>query len=96
MKIYEPKPLHLIRLTITKKDFETKSLNFIDTTQQDCIENVISIIEDLKISVFMGGNLTRMDFRDCIGGKNGKSKSISFKGLNPDDLYNLLIKKYKK
>ncbi len=96
MKIYEPKPLHLIRLTISKKDEETKYLNFIDTTQDECIKNVMSIIEELKLSVFQEGNQTRMDFRDCIGGKNGKSKSISFKGLNPDQLYKLLTQKIEK
>ncbi len=96
MKIYEPKPLHLIRLTISKKDEETKYLNFIDVNQDDCIEKVISIIDDLKLSVFQDGNKTRMDFRDCIGGKNGKCKSISFKGLNPSELYTLLTKKIEK
>jgi hypothetical protein len=96
MKIYEQKPLNLIRLSITKKDFETKYLNFIDTNQQECIEKVMMIIEDLKLSVFMGGNLTRMDFRECVGGKNVKCKSISFKGLNPDDLYKLLTEKIEK
>jgi hypothetical protein len=96
MKIYEPKPIHLIRLTITKKDFETKYLNFIDTNHQECIEKVMMIIEELKLSVFMGGNLTRMDFRECVGGKNGKCKSISFKGLNPNHLHKLLIEKIEK
>lgn len=96
MKIYEPKPIHLIRLTITKKDEETKYLNFIDVTQEDCIKKVTSIIDELKLSVFQGGNQTRMDFRDCIGGKNGKCKSVSFKGLNPQELHKLLIDKIEK
>jgi hypothetical protein len=96
MKIYEPKPIHLIRLTITKKDEETKYLNFIDVTQEDCIKKVTSIIDELKLSVFQGGNQTRMDFRDCIGGKNGKCKSVSFKGLNPKELHKLLIDKIEK
>jgi hypothetical protein len=96
MKIYNPEPLHLIRLTITKKDEETKYLNFIDTTQEECMKKVISIIDELKLSVFQDGNQTRMDFRDCLGGKNGKCKSISFKGLNPNDLHKLLIDKIEK
>ena len=96
MKIYEPKPLHLIRLTISKKDEETKYLNFIDINQEDCIKKVTSIIDELKLSVFQEGNNTRMDFRDCIGGKNGKCKSISFKGLNPTELHKLLTEKIEK
>ena len=64
MKIYEPKPIHLIRLTITKKDEETKYLNFIDVTQEDCIKKVTSIIDELKLSVFQVENQTSMDFRD--------------------------------
>ncbi len=93
MKIYEPKPIHLIRLTISKKDHETKYLNFTEVTQQDCIKKVTSVIDELKLSVFQEGNQTRMDFRDCIGGKNGKCKSVSFKGLNPTELHKLLIEK---
>jgi len=96
MKIYEPKPIHLIRLTITKKDEETKYLNFIDVTQEDCIKKVTFIIDELKLSVFQEGNQTRMDFRDCIGGKNGKCKSVSFKGLTPTELHKLLIDKIEK
>ena len=96
MKIYEPKPIHLIRLTITKKDEETKCLNFIDVTQEDCIKKVTYVIDELKLSVFQEGNQTRMDFRDCIGGKNGKSKSVSFKGLTPQELHKLLIDKIEK
>jgi hypothetical protein len=53
----------------------------------------VSIIDELKLSVFHGGNQTRMDFRDCIGGKNGKCKSVSFKGLTPTELHRLLILK---
>jgi len=93
MKIYEPKPIHLIRLTISKKDFETKYLNFINVSQIDCIKKVTSIIDELKLSVFQEGNQTRMDFRDCVGGKNGKCKSVSFKGLNPTELHKLLTEK---
>lgn len=96
MKIYNPKPIHLIRLTISKKDEETKYLNFIDVEQDECIKNVMSIIDELKLSVFQDGNQTRMDFRNCIGGKNGKSKSISFKGLNPQELHKLLTQKIEK
>jgi len=95
MKIYNPEPLHLIRLTITKKDEETKYLNFIDTTQEECMKKVISIIDELKLSVFQEGNQTRMDFRDCIGGKNGKCKSVSFKGISPIELHKLLTEKIK-
>ena len=93
MKIYEPKPLHLIRLTISKKDEETKYLNFTEVSQQECMKIVTSIIEELKLSVFQSGVNTRMDFRDCIGSKNGKCLSVSFKGLNPTELQKLLKEK---
>lgn len=93
MKIYEPKPLHLIRLTISQKDQETKYLNFIDTTQVECIAKITAIVNELNLSVFQTGHLTRMDFRDCVGSKNGKCKSVSFKGLSPTELHKLLTQK---
>jgi hypothetical protein len=74
MKIYVPKKLHLIRLTISQSGEDTKYINFIETTQEECIKEIISIIESLKLSVFSTGTSTRLDFRDCVGGKNGKVK----------------------
>lgn len=96
MKIYEPKPLKMIRLTITKKGEDTKYLNFVDTTQEECMKVVMSVIDELKLSVFQGGQSTRIDFRECVGGKNGSCKSVSFKGLSPTQLHDLLEKKIDK
>jgi methyl coenzyme M reductase subunit C-like uncharacterized protein (methanogenesis marker protein 7) len=93
MRRYEPKPIHVIRLAITKIGEEAKYLTFVDVTQDECIKKVTSIIAEIKVPVFVKGVNTRMDFRDCVGSKAGKSKSISFKGLSPAEVHKLLTEK---
>lgn len=93
MKIYQHKPIHLVRLTITKLNEETFYLNLCDTNQEEVIIKLKKIIDNEKLSVFQEGNRTRVDIRDCIGGKNGKCKSISFKGLTPKETNDLIIAK---
>lgn len=92
MKIYNRVPLPLIRLSISKRKEKTLYLNFCETTQDDCIATVRDIIAREKIDPFAEGISTRLDFRDCLGGKNGVCKSVSFKGLTPQQVYDLLVK----
>ena len=96
MKQYEHQPLHLVRCTISKIGDETFYINLCETTQDEAMEKLKEIIDGEKLSVFQDGNRTRIDVRDCIGGSNGKCKSISFKGLNPKQTYDLLTSKIPK
>jgi hypothetical protein len=96
MKIYTPIPIHLVRVTISKLNEETFYINLCETTQERAMEVIKGIIDDEKISVFQDGHRTRIDFRNCIGAKNGKSKAISFRGLSPKDTYNLIVNKLPK
>ncbi len=91
MKIFEPQPLHLVRLTISKIKEETFYINLSETTQEEAMNKVKSIIDGKGLSVFLTGNRTRIDFRDCIGGKNGKSKALSFRGLSTKETYSLIL-----
>ena len=38
---------------------------------------------------------TRLDIRECLGGKNLTSKSISFVGMSPKKIKEEIVKKYK-
>lgn len=81
MKIYK-KPELIIRLSISKIGEDTYYLNFVDTSIDECINKVKGAISSLDISPFERGNSIRIDFRESVNGLNGKSKSISFKGMS--------------
>lgn len=95
MKIYKATPLHIVRLTVTKLGEETFYINLCEVEQDDAMEYVKKLIDNEKLSAFQIGNRTRVDFRDCIGGKNGKSKAISFRGLSPKETHSLIINSIK-
>lgn len=96
MKIYNPLPIQVIRLQISNQnEQDTYYLNFIECTHYEAIENIKSIIEDLKLPMFQSGYSTKLAFRDCEGAANGKSKSISFKGLSAKQTYELILEKLK-
>jgi len=41
---------------------------------------------------FTTGRKTSIIIRESIGGKNGKSKSLSFRGMTPKEIINLITK----
>jgi hypothetical protein len=91
MKIYEQKPTHLVRIQISKIGDNTQYLTFCETTPPEVEEMCKSVIEAQKLSPFASGNKTRIDIRESWGGKNGKSKSISFRGLDTKTTLELII-----
>jgi len=90
MKIYKHTPLNLIRVNINKRGEEAMYLNLIEATLDGAIEAVKDIITSQNLNPFQEGCSTRLDFRECVGGINGQSKSISFKGLSVKETYVLL------
>ena len=94
MKIYNPEPLHLIRVSISKAKEKSMYINFIDTSHKEVIDNLSKLVDSLNLSVLLKGDRVRLDIRECLGGKNGKSKTISFVGLNVLEVHEKIIKKY--
>jgi hypothetical protein len=94
MKIYNPEPLKLTRVSISKANEKTQYINFKDTSHKEVIDNLIKLIDSFNLSVLNKGDRVRLDIRECLGGKNGKSKSISFIGLTVSELHEKIIKKY--
>jgi hypothetical protein len=92
MKIYKPTPTFIIRVQIIRQGEETQYINLCDTTQNKVVDHITKTIENQKLSVFAKGNSTKIDIRECLGGKNGKSKSISFKGLSPKETLDIITK----
>lgn len=91
MIIYEQKPTHLVRIQINKIGDVSQYLTFCETTPQEVEEMCKVVIEAQKISPFASGPKTRIDMRESWGGKNGKSKSISFRGLDTNTTLELII-----
>lgn len=94
MKIYNHTPIKVVRLSIQKSEEKTLYINFIETTQEEVIEKLSNLIDSLNLSVLCKGDRVRLDTRDCIGGKNGKNKSISFIGLTVAEIHEKIIQKF--
>ena len=95
MKIYEPKPQRIIRVTISRKNEPSEYLNFIETDHKTVIDELDKFIYSFNFSAENKDDRTRLDIRECIGGTNGKSKSISFIGMSPKKIKEEIIRKYK-
>ena len=83
MKIYNPTPDKLVRINIKKQGEKTHFITLCETTPKEVMDFVKGIIMDQRLSPFEKGKVTNIEIREAIGGKNGKSISISFKGLSP-------------
>tara|TARA_R110000868_G_scaffold131960_4_gene342358 strand:- start:2037 stop:2327 length:291 start_codon:yes stop_codon:yes gene_type:complete len=91
MKIYEQKPNYLVRIQISKNDEESQYITLCETTPEDVEKMCIAVIDSLNLSPFIEGRRTSINIRESADGKNGKSRSISFKGLNPEEAMKQII-----
>jgi len=93
MRIYKPilQP-KVLRINIKKQLVKTEILTIEDCTQLEFLEYVKKLIEAQNLSIFQTGKLTNIEIREGQGTTNGKSVSISFKGLEPIEVKNLIIK----
>lgn len=91
MKIYKPEPADLVRLQISQQGTETEYLTLIETNQSDFKKWFIELInKNVKSNPFEKKRITKVYIREAIGGKNGKSISASFRGLNPKETIELI------
>lgn len=91
MKIYEQIPTYLVRVQINKIGDERQYVTFCETTPDEVEEMCKRVIEEQKLSPFEGGHRTRIDIRECLGAKNGKSRSLSFRGLDTATTLKLIL-----
>jgi len=91
MKIYKQlEPPNLIRVNIKRQGEETYHINLCECTSEEVFNWVKGIIEKESISPFVNGKVTNVEIREAKGGINGKSNSLSFKGINTQQTYILL------
>jgi len=94
MKIYKHEPKELVRVCISKRGSESIYLTFSDTNIEECYSNIAQLLSEIKVSALQEKYVTRIDLRKAVGGSNGKSISLSLKGLTPNEIESLLIQKY--
>ncbi len=92
MKIYEQKPAYLVRIQINRIGDDAQYLTFCDTTPKEVEDMCKALITGQDLSPFEMGHRTRIDIRESWGAKNGKSKSLSFKGLDTKQTFDLIVK----
>lgn len=92
MKIYKPlPPPQLLRINIKKQGVKSQHIVICECEQSQFYDYVKSLIESQKLSVFQRGKLTNVEIRRATGSRNGKSISLSFKGLEPKQVYEIII-----
>ena len=92
MKIYKrPESPHLIRINIKKQGQKTKFITLCETTQKEVFNFIKNLIENKRLSPFLVGNSINVEIREAKGAENGKSVSLSFRGLTPDEVYSLIM-----
>lgn len=93
MKLYtQTEPPYLMRINIKKQGEQTEFITLCETTQEESLNFIKSVIEKQRISPFVKGKVTNVEIREAKGSKNGKSVSLSFKGLEPKEVYLLILK----
>jgi hypothetical protein len=92
MKIYKRQPEELVRLQIAKQGEETQYITLEDTTIAEVERICKMLISKQNLSPFEKGKVTSINMRYSLGGINGKSKSISFKGLSPKETLGIIVK----
>jgi hypothetical protein len=94
MKLHKPQPLEFTRLMITRQGDEPQYLNFVETNIDEMKVFLEELITKEKVSPFIGGKKTSINIRRAIGGDNKEAKSISFYGLTPLYVKELILKNF--
>ncbi len=96
MKFYEHTPVDVIRIQISKKLEERQYLTLYETTMDEVEAMIKEVVLKQHLSPFEIGVKTSITVREATGSKNGKSKSISFRGLSAKQTIDLIINHIKK
>ncbi len=92
MKLYQsPPPPTLIRVNIKRQGNETQFITLCECTQEEALEFVKTAITKQNLSPFQSGNVTNVEIRVGEGSVNGKSVSVSFRGLSPRETQAILL-----
>lgn len=92
MKLHTPPPPEaVVRIMIKQQGSDTEYLTLTDCTKEEAHDQVKAWIQGTGIGPFEQGRSTNIQFREALGSENGKSISLTFKGLTPLELKELII-----
>lgn len=91
MKIFEQVVIDKVRLTIRKTGHESQWITLCETDIYEVEKFLKKLINDQHFDAFLSGPRTGIDIREEKNSKNGKSISISFRGLDPEQTKQLII-----
>jgi hypothetical protein len=92
MKIYKHDYIFFIRLTFKRRGDKNLYLPLVETTLDKTEEMLRAAIRGAKIDPLAKCNTTTIEMREATGGQNGAYRQISFKGLSPEEIKNIVIK----
>ena len=93
MKIYQPKQEVLVRVNFKKQGVKTEHLTLCECSPDEVYKLISDTVNHAGLSPFQKGKVTNIEIREAIGSINGKSTSLSFKGLEPKEVYELILNK---
>ena len=90
MKLYIPTPVPpIVKISIKKPENDSEFLTFSDITREKCFEFIKTTIESQHISPFAKGNSVSIEV--LKGKEKGETLSLSFKGMEPKEVRDLLV-----
>lgn len=91
MKIFEQIIIDKVRLTLRKAGFKDEWITLCECTMPEVEKYLKDLINKQEIDLFASGPRTGIDIREEKNSKNGKSISISFRGIDPPELKELIV-----
>ncbi len=95
MKLYNPTPVKVVRLLIKQQGKEPQYLTLCECTKEEARDTVKAWINLQGLGPFQQGRAINIQFREGEGGANGKAISLTFKGMTPREVKELIEKKLK-
>lgn len=90
MKIYKHDYIFFIRLTIKRRGDKNLYIPLVETTLDKTEEMLRAAIRSATIDPLAKCNTTTIEMREATGGKNGAYRQLSFKGLSPQETFDLI------
>ena len=95
MELYTKEPDKIVRVTIISGKSRI-NFAYIHATADEVIAKAKSIIKDnIAVDIFSKTSRITVSVRECMGGKNGKTKQFSFPCTDIEKVHNLLLKNLK-
>lgn len=96
MKLHKPEQAPTImRVNIKKQGNQTQHVAIEDATLYEAMCWLRALIRKQDLDILATGRITTVEVRESIEGKNGKAESFSFKGLDPLEVKELILKELK-